>query len=177
MVRFGVEPSRYSGFPAACEPDLLWTPRPQTSICQWGQRWSHLSFPMIGHYVNSGPHARVNLSRRATHARPLSFPSGHAFSARLCQPAVRIGTITPLKTRLAGWFPPSSRAIVTRSVYSNMEQEPQKKALADAAVPKPPAKPDVPGDDPAAASEPEQVVRPEDEALVVERLRELGYIE
>jgi hypothetical protein len=57
-----------------------------------------------------------------------------------------------------------------------MEQEPQKKVLADAAVPEPPAKP-VPGGDPAAANEPEQVIRPEDEALVVERLRELGYIE
>lgn len=58
-----------------------------------------------------------------------------------------------------------------------MEQEPQKKALADAAVPEPPAKPDAPGADSSAASEPEQVIRPEDEALVVERLRELGYIE
>ena len=28
-----------------------------------------------------------------------------------------------------------------------------------------------------ASNEPEQVIRPEDEALVVERLRELGYIE
>jgi hypothetical protein len=53
-----------------------------------------------------------------------------------------------------------------------MEQEPQKKAV-DAAVPEPPAKPE----NPAAAEEPEQVIRPEDEALVVERLRELGYIE
>lgn len=58
-----------------------------------------------------------------------------------------------------------------------MEQEPQKKASADAAVPEPPARPDSPGGDPAATSEPEQVIRPEDEALVVERLRELGYIE
>jgi hypothetical protein len=88
-----------------------------------------------------------------------------------------IGTITPLKTRRAGWFLLATRAIVTRSVYSNMEQEPQKKALADAAVPKPPAKPDGPGGTPDAANEPEQVIRPEDEALVVERLRELGYIE
>ena len=39
----------------------------------------------------------------------------------------------------------------------------------------PPAKPE--GIAPAAANEPEQVIRPEDEALVVERLRELGYIE
>jgi len=56
-----------------------------------------------------------------------------------------------------------------------MVQEPQKNALADAASPEP-AKPDSPGGAPAA-NEPEQVIRPEDEALVVERLRELGYIE
>ena len=55
-----------------------------------------------------------------------------------------------------------------------MEQEPQKKASADAIVPEPPAKPDDPQ---GATNEPEQVIRPEDEALVVERLRELGYIE
>jgi hypothetical protein len=54
-----------------------------------------------------------------------------------------------------------------------MQQESQKQALADAAVPEPPATPE----NPAAAEEPEQVIRPEDEALVVERLRELGYIE
>jgi hypothetical protein len=58
-----------------------------------------------------------------------------------------------------------------------MEQEPQKKFPADAAVPKPPAKPDDLKDSTNAANEPEQVIRPEDEALVVERLRELGYIE
>jgi hypothetical protein len=58
-----------------------------------------------------------------------------------------------------------------------MEQEPQKQALADIAVSVPPVKPDGPGDNPAATDEPEQVIRPEDEALVVERLRELGYIE
>lgn len=57
-----------------------------------------------------------------------------------------------------------------------MEQEPQKQTMADAAVPQPPAKPEGP-DSPAASNEPEQVIRPEDEALVVERLRELGYIE
>ena len=57
-----------------------------------------------------------------------------------------------------------------------MEQEPLKKAPADAAVPEPPAKPAAPGN-PNASGEPEQVIRPEDEALVVERLRELGYIE
>jgi len=49
-----------------------------------------------------------------------------------------------------------------------MHQEPQTPPSADA--PEPPATPD-------AASEPEQVIRPEDEAVVVERLRELGYIE
>jgi len=58
-----------------------------------------------------------------------------------------------------------------------MDQEPQKKPTADAAVPKPPAKPVDPGSNPDATGEPEQVIRPEDEALVVERLRELGYIE
>ena len=43
-------------------------------------------------------------------------------------------------------------------------------------LPESPAKP-ADRDNPAAANEPEQVIRPEDEALVVERLRELGYIE
>jgi len=57
-----------------------------------------------------------------------------------------------------------------------MEQEPQKRALADSAAPEPPVPPDGP-DNSDGASEPEQVIRPEDEALVVERLRELGYIE
>ena len=57
-----------------------------------------------------------------------------------------------------------------------MEQEPQKKTAADTADPKP-AKPAEPGKTPEGSSEPEQVIRPEDEALVVERLRELGYIE
>lgn len=51
-----------------------------------------------------------------------------------------------------------------------MEQEPQKK---NTVVPDPPAAPD-PHDVP---EEPVQVIRPEDEAIVVERLRELGYIE
>jgi hypothetical protein len=58
-----------------------------------------------------------------------------------------------------------------------MQQEPQKQASVDTAVPEPPAKPDSPRLNPDAANEPEQVIRPEDEALVVERLRELGYIE
>jgi hypothetical protein len=48
-----------------------------------------------------------------------------------------------------------------------MEQEPQKKN-----VPDPPADPDTQG-----TPEPVQVIRPEDEAIVVERLRELGYID
>jgi len=56
-------------------------------------------------------------------------------------------------------------------------QESQKKTSADATVPQPPAKPEVPGGTSDASSEPEQVIRPEDEAIVVERLRELGYIE
>lgn len=51
-----------------------------------------------------------------------------------------------------------------------------KKPTADAAVPQP-AKPANPGNAPEPSGEPEQVIRPEDEALVVERLRELGYIE
>jgi hypothetical protein len=54
-----------------------------------------------------------------------------------------------------------------------MQQEPQKHTSADTVIPEPPAKPD----GPAGSEEPEQVIRPEDEALVVERLRELGYIE
>jgi hypothetical protein len=49
-----------------------------------------------------------------------------------------------------------------------MEQEPRKDAT-DASVPEPPAK--------QPPAEPVQEIRPEDEAKVVERLRELGYIE
>jgi len=56
-----------------------------------------------------------------------------------------------------------------------MQQEPQKQTLADA--PEPPPTPAAPEGAPDASAEPEQVIRPEDEALVVERLRELGYIE
>ena len=56
-----------------------------------------------------------------------------------------------------------------------MEQEPQNKAV-EQAVPEPPAPPASPVN-PGAAEEPSQVIRPEDEAVVVERLRELGYIE
>jgi hypothetical protein len=56
-----------------------------------------------------------------------------------------------------------------------MEQEPQKEALKPV-VPEPPAAPSGPSA-PGTAEEPTQVIRPEDEALVVERLRELGYIE
>jgi hypothetical protein len=58
-----------------------------------------------------------------------------------------------------------------------MMQEPQKHLLADAALPELPPSPARPGDAQAVADEPEQVIRPEDEALVVERLRDLGYIE
>ena len=51
-----------------------------------------------------------------------------------------------------------------------MQQEPQKK---NALVPDPPATPDPP----SVPEEPVQVIRQEDEAIVVERLRELGYID
>ena len=54
-----------------------------------------------------------------------------------------------------------------------MEQQPQKKA-ADAPAPPTPAAQE---NDSGASGEPEQAIRPEDEAVVVERLRELGYIE
>jgi hypothetical protein len=50
-----------------------------------------------------------------------------------------------------------------------MEQEPRKDTSKDILVPEPPAAP--PPEDPTS------VMRPEDEALVAERLRELGYIE
>jgi hypothetical protein len=49
-----------------------------------------------------------------------------------------------------------------------MEQEPKKEGSEDAVAPQPPAAPQ---------EEPTQVIRPEDEAIVAERLRELGYIE
>lgn len=85
------------------------------------------------------------------------------------------GTITLGKTAPKCWFWAAAHAIVTRSVYRNMEQEPQKDALKQV-VPEPPAAPSGPAA-PGTAEEPSQVIRPEDEALVVERLRELGYIE
>ena len=50
-----------------------------------------------------------------------------------------------------------------------MEQKPRNKNSEDIVVPETPAPP--PPEDPAP------VMRPEDEALVAERLRELGYIE
>lgn len=50
-----------------------------------------------------------------------------------------------------------------------MEQEPHKKT-EDRIVPEPPATP-------SQEPEPAPVMRPEDEAVVAERLRELGYIE
>jgi len=68
--------------------------------------------------------------------------------------------------RLRSWFYRLAHAMVTESGECNMEQEPQKKA-----VPEPPATP------PSTTEEPAQVIRPEDEAKVVERLRELGYID
>jgi len=49
-----------------------------------------------------------------------------------------------------------------------MKQEPQKEALEDKAQPEKPAAPVEP---------PTPALRPEDEALVAERLRDLGYIE
>jgi hypothetical protein len=58
-----------------------------------------------------------------------------------------------------------------------MEQEPQERVFADTVFPQPPATPEGPTGTPDATAEPEQVIRPEDEAVVVERLRELGYIE
>jgi hypothetical protein len=50
-----------------------------------------------------------------------------------------------------------------------MEQKPRTEGSDDLVVPEPPAT--APPEDPAP------VMRPEDEALVAERLRELGYIE
>ena len=55
-----------------------------------------------------------------------------------------------------------------------MKQE-LKPILAEAAIPESQSSAGRPGQ--SAADEPEQVIRPEDEALVVERLRDLGYIE
>lgn len=57
-----------------------------------------------------------------------------------------------------------------------MQQEPQKNAPANA-VPEPSQPADPAAVNPDASNEPEQVIRPEDEEVVVERLRELGYIE
>lgn len=51
-----------------------------------------------------------------------------------------------------------------------MEQKPREEASKDMVVPEPPAATPPPED-------PAPVMRPEDEALVAERLRELGYIE
>ena len=63
------------------------------------------------------------------------------------------------------WFPLGARVIVTRLVQRNMEPKPQEKtAVPDQLAAQQPA-------------EPAPELRPEDEALVVERLRELGYIE
>ena len=49
-----------------------------------------------------------------------------------------------------------------------MQQEPKKQSPEDAEAANPPA---------ALPEEPTQAIRPEDEAVVAERLRELGYIE
>jgi hypothetical protein len=77
-------------------------------------------------------------------------------------------TLTPWKT---AWADVSTGGVWYRNKSSskNMEQKPHKEASEDIAVPEPPATP--PPEDPAP------VMRPEDEALVAERLRELGYIE
>ena len=56
-----------------------------------------------------------------------------------------------------------------KSHQRHMEQEPHKKT-EDRIVPEPPATP-------PQEPEPAPVMRPEDEAVVAERLRELGYIE
>jgi hypothetical protein len=49
-----------------------------------------------------------------------------------------------------------------------MEQKPHDESAEDKVVPEPPATP---------PADPAPVMRPEDEAVVAERLRELGYIE
>lgn len=72
----------------------------------------------------------------------------------------------PMENCAESWFRPVAYGIVTTAV---MEQKPRKDASEDMVVPEPPATP--PPEDPAPA------MRPEDEALVAERLRELGYIE
>jgi hypothetical protein len=52
-------------------------------------------------------------------------------------------------------------------------KEPQKETVEGVVAPEPPPAPAPQG----GAEEPTQVIRPEDEALVAERLRDLGYIE
>ena len=56
-----------------------------------------------------------------------------------------------------------------KSPQKHMEQNPRKEGSDDMVVPEPPA--------PTPPEDPAPVLRPEDEALVAERLRELGYIE
>jgi hypothetical protein len=51
----------------------------------------------------------------------------------------------------------------------NMTQEPQKKKTEGGAAPE--------TAEPSKPEEPTQVIKPEDEAIVAERLRQLGYIE
>jgi hypothetical protein len=53
-----------------------------------------------------------------------------------------------------------------------MKHEPQDEATKGVVVPEPP-----PAQAPKAPEEPVQELKPEDEALVAERLRDLGYIE
>ena len=64
-------------------------------------------------------------------------------------------------------------ACYCNKIQRNMSQEPQKETLEGVVAPEPPPAPE-PKD---APEEPTQVLRPEDEALVAERLRDLGYIE
>jgi hypothetical protein len=85
---------------------------------------------------------------------------------------LRASTLTPWKTvedSLGSWFKPVAYGMVTTAPLAIMEQKPRKEVSEDKVVPEPPAAP--PPEDPAPA------MRPEDEALVAERLRELGYIE
>jgi hypothetical protein len=74
-----------------------------------------------------------------------------------------------LRKRPGGLVPEGVVCYRNKSRYKHMEQKPRKDDTEKVVVPEPPAAP--PPEDPAPA------MRPEDEALVAERLRELGYIE
>jgi len=73
-----------------------------------------------------------------------------------------------MENSLGRWFRPAGVWYCDKSSSKNMEQKPHKETSEDMVVPEPPATP---------PEEPAPVMRPEDEALVAERLRELGYIE